>query len=212
MSNKKENESKQENINSEGSSVNDQVSKENQNQPEQDIPEIIAEVEKNVQEQSDLEKETRQASESIDEIKKALNAEKDRYLRLMAEFDNYKKRVSRDYERLVDSANEKLMLEMVDVHDNFDRAVRSSENADAKTLLDGLKLIFGKFESVLVKNGLEVFTAPGDPFDPQLHDALMKTANNTIPEDHVADVFEKGYKLKGKVIKHAKVIVSSGKN
>lgn len=212
MSNKKENESKQENVNSEGSSVNDQVSKENQNQPEQDIPEIIAEVEKNVQEQSDLEKEVRQASESIDEIKKALNAEKDRYLRLMAEFDNYKKRVSRDYERLVDSANEKLMLEMVDVHDNFDRAVRNSENADAKTLLDGLKLIFGKFESVLVKNGLEVFTAPGDPFDPQLHDALMKTKNDTIPEDHVADVFEKGYKLKGKVIKHAKVIVSSGKN
>jgi molecular chaperone GrpE len=140
-----------------------------------------------------------------------VNAEKDRYLRLMAEFDNYKKRISRDYDRLVESANEKLILDLIDVRENFDRAIQSAQtNTDYQGLLDGLKLIYSKFESILEKNGLEVFAAPGDQFDPQIHDALMKSVHPEIPEDHISEVYEKGYKLKGRVIKHAKVIVSSG--
>ena len=74
-----------------------------------------------------------------------------------------------------------------------------------------MKLIFVKFDDVLSKNGLEPFAAQGEPFNPELHDALMKTPSDSVPEDHIAEVFEKGYSLKKKVIRHAKVIVSAGK-
>jgi molecular chaperone GrpE len=150
--------------------------------------------------------------DTLDDLKQQLEAQGDRYLRLMAEFDNFKKRVSRDYERLVESANERLIGELIEIRENFERAVKSGEQCnDAKSVFDGLKLIYTKFDSVLEKNGLESFAAKGEPFNPELHDALMKTPSEEVPEDHIAEVFEKGYSLKKRVIRHAKVIVSAGK-
>lgn len=173
-----------------------------------DAAEKVAEEQK--KEESDKTPQQEQ-NDAVQDLKQQLDSMNDRYLRLMAEFDNYKKRVNRDYERLVESANEKLMLDLVDVRENFDRAIRSGETGNDYTVLfDGIKLIYNKFESVLSKNGLEVFADIGDVFDPQIHDALMKTPHPTIPEDHISDIYEKGYRLKGNVIKHAKVIVSSG--
>jgi molecular chaperone GrpE len=149
--------------------------------------------------------------DTAEDLKQQLEAQSDRYLRLMAEFDNFKKRVSRDYERLVESANERLMAELIDVRENFERAVKSSEQCtDLKSISDGMKLIFTKFDNVLQKNGLTSFGTTGEPFNPQLHDALMKIPNDTIPEDHIVEVFEKGYTLKKQVVRHAKVVVSGG--
>ena len=149
--------------------------------------------------------------DSLEDLKQQLEEQSDRYLRLMAEFDNFKKRVSRDYERLVESANEKLMSELIEVRENFERAIRSDEKCtDPKSIFDGMKLIFAKFNTVLAGNGLESFAAAGEPFDPQLHDALLKVPDAGIPEDHIVEVFEKGYYLKKHVLRHAKVIVSSG--
>jgi molecular chaperone GrpE len=151
------------------------------------------------------------AIREVDDLRKQITDANDRYIRLMAEFDNYKKRTSREYERQVDSANEKIMLEMIDVRENFERAIKSGDaGSDYGALFEGMKLIFNKFDTVLNKNGLEPFAVSGDPFDPQIHDALMNTPKAGVPADHVADVYEKGYKLKSKVIRHAKVIVSSG--
>lgn len=207
MSGKKANEAQPEKNNSTGSTAQDKNAAEKKTVSEQDTDTRNA----SEQKQAAVEQEERKITESIDELKALVNVEKDRYLRLMAEFDNYKKRISRDYDRLVESANEKLILDLVDVRENFDRAIQSAQNnTDYQGLLDGLNLIYSKFKSVLDKNGLEVFAAPGDQFDPQIHDALMKTAHPEIPEDHISEVYEKGYKLKGRVIKHAKVIVSSG--
>jgi molecular chaperone GrpE len=158
--------------------------------------------------------ETQNAEPPIDtaeDLRQQLEAQSDRYLRLMAEFDNFKKRVSRDYERLVDSANEKLMASLIDVRENLERAVKSGDQcADAETMLDGMRLIFTKFNDILFKNGLDTFGAVGELFDPQLHDALMKVPDKTVTEDHIVEIFEKGYTLKKHVIKHAKVVVSSG--
>jgi molecular chaperone GrpE len=160
-----------------------------------------------IPEESSFEKALKEA----DDLKKQIIDSNDRYIRLMAEFDNYKKRTSREYERQVDSANEKIMLEMIDVRENFERAIKSGDaGSDYVALFEGMKLIFNKFDTVLNKNGLEPFAVSGDPFDPQIHDALMNAPKAGVPADHVADVYEKGYKLKSKVIRHAKVIVSSG--
>ena len=151
-------------------------------------------------------------SEPKIDLKQQLDAQADRYLRLMAEFDNFKKRVTRDYERLVESANEKLIRELIDVRENFERALKTGENAaEIKSFYDGMKLIFSKFDTVLSKSGLESFGVAGEVFDPQLHDALMKVPNETVDEDRVVEVFEKGYSLKKRVIRHARVVVSGGK-
>jgi molecular chaperone GrpE len=151
------------------------------------------------------------AAKEVEQLKLQTAEMNDRYIRLMAEFDNYKKRIGREYERQVESANEKLMVEMVDVRENFERAIRSgTTGADESTIFEGMKLIFGKFDSVLSRNGLEPFGVVGDMFDPQIHDALMNIPKEDVPEDHIAEIYERGYKIKSKVIKHAKVIVSTG--
>lgn len=153
------------------------------------------------------------AEEAVEEenLAEQLEAQKQKYLRLMAEFDNYKRRTSRDYERLVASANEKLMLEIIEVRENFDRALSMArEGADLGKFVEGMKLIFAKLNDVLKRNGLTVFTEVGDEFDPELHDAMMKMPDPQVPDGHVAQIYEKGYRLRDRVIKHAKVVVSSG--
>jgi len=155
--------------------------------------------------------EAEPVSEPIEDVKSELNAARDRNLRLMAEFDNYKRRTAKDFQNLIESANEKLILEMVDVRENFERALKAGEaQGESASFYDGMKLIFTQFNEVLSKNGLSVFGEEGEPFDPAIHDALMKSQSALHPEDHIAQVFEHGYRLKDKVIKHARVIVSSG--
>jgi len=179
----------------------------------EDIDTILKEAEQsaNAEAQQQESASAGPASADVEALKREVEAGKDRYLRLMAEFDNYKRRSSRDYERLVDSANEKLILEMVDVRENFDRALKSGEaGGEFAPFFEGMRMIFAKFEEVLNRNGLTVFAEPGEPFDPAVHDALMNTQHAEIPADHIAQVFEHGYRLKDKVVKHARVIVSSG--
>jgi len=153
------------------------------------------------------------AIDPVEDLKQQVEAQNDRFLRLMAEFDNYKKRTSRDIQRIEDLANEKVIADLIEVRENFDRAIRAAGEpaGEGNAFFDGMKLIFSKFDSVLEKNGLEPFGAVGDAFDPQLHDAMMKVPNETVDEDHIVEVFEKGYHLKKRVIRHAKVIVSGGK-
>ncbi len=104
------------------------------------------------------------------------------------------------------------MLELVEVRDNFERAFSSKEwGADYERLLHGIQLIFNRFDQILTRNGLEAFAEPGDEFNPEYHDAMLRQPHDTIPPDHVAAVVEKGYKLKGKVIRHAKVAISEGR-
>lgn len=150
--------------------------------------------------------------EKIEDLEAKVAASNDKYLRLMAEFDNFKRRTAKEYQQLIEQANEKLMKDIIDIRETFERAFKShTEGADLKPFLDGMKLVFSKLDGVLQKHGLEVYSEAGQAFDPQLHDAMMNSAHDHIPEHHIAEVLEKGYKLRGKVIKHSRVIVSSGK-
>ena len=151
------------------------------------------------------------ADDEVAALRQEVEAGKDKYLRLMAEFDNYKRRSSKEYERLISAANEKLILEMVEVRENFERALKSGgTGGEFAPFYDGMKLIFSKYDEVLTRHGLTPFAAAGEPFDPMIHDALMKAPNAQIPADCVSEVFERGYRLNDKVIKHARVVVSSG--
>jgi molecular chaperone GrpE len=156
--------------------------------------------------------ENQKYKETIEQLKSQVDAANDKYLRLMAEFDNYKRRTLKENQQIVEQANEKLIKDIIDVRENFERAFKAhKEGADHKPFMDGMKMIFTKLDNVLHRHGLEVYCEAGQEFDPQLHDAMMKTAHDKIPEHHISEVVEKGYRLKGKVIKHSKVIVSSGK-
>ena len=177
-------------------------------QKETDKEEEIKKEEAAVEKEETAEEEIK---DPIEALKEELERQKDKYIRLMAEFDNYKRRTSKEYERLVESANERLMLDIIDVRESFERALKmTGENEGYITFLEGMKLIFTKLDENLKKNGLEVFTEVGDEFDPEIHDAMMKTPHDEIQEDHIIEIYEKGYKLKNHVIKHAKVIVSAG--
>jgi molecular chaperone GrpE len=147
-------------------------------------------------------------NKKIDDLSCQLNAANDKYLRLMAEFDNFKRRSYKEYEHMVEVANEKLMKDFIEVRENFERAFKS--NTEGKQFLDGMKLIFVKLNTVLQKHGLETYGEINQKFDPQLHDALMRMPHENIEEGQIVEVHERGYKLKGNIIKHAKVVVSSG--
>lgn len=162
---------------------------------------------------ADQENEAAQPPQDFLETLKSENvALQDKFLRLMAEFDNYKRRTAKDYERLVASANERLMVDLIEVRENFERAMRVSDEAKStnNAFYEGLLLIFSKFEAALKKHGLTVFAQAGEKFDPQIHDALMRMHSETIPEGDIMDVYEKGYRLNNLVIRHARVIVSGG--
>lgn len=158
--------------------------------------------------------QTESASETseIDSIKAELIAAQDRNLRLMAEFDNFRRRTAKEQLDLIETANAKLLEKLSEVLDNFERAFAAENKAnDLEAFEKGMQLIHTQFAKTLTDAGLEQIDPVGQEFDPNCQEALMQQPSEDIPEGHVVTVFQKGYRLKGKILKTAKVIVSSGK-
>ena len=154
-----------------------------------------------------------ESTESAEEVLKAeLAAANDRNLRLMAEFDNFRRRTAKEQLELIETANGKLLEKLSEVQDNFERAFASENKAkDLEAFEKGMQMIYNQFAKILTEAGLEQIDPTGAEFDPNCHEALMQQPSETVPEGHVVTVFQKGYKLKNKILKTAKVIVSSGK-
>lgn len=153
-----------------------------------------------------------QAPSAEDSLKAELAAANDRNLRLMAEFDNFRRRSAREQLEIIETANGKLLEKLSEVLDNFERAFAAENKAkDLDTFEKGMQMIHDQFAKVLTDAGLEQIDPTGAEFDPNCHEALMQQPSEDIPENHVVTVFMKGYKLKNKILKPAKVIVSSGK-
>lgn len=152
------------------------------------------------------------APDTTEILKQQLAEANDRNLRLMAEFDNFRRRSAKEQLELIEVANGKLLEKLSEVQDNFERAFASENKAkDLDAFEKGMQMIYNQFAKVLTDAGLEQIDPTGKEFDPNLHEALMQQPSDTIPEGHVVTVFQKGYKLKNKILKTAKVIVSSGK-
>ena len=154
-----------------------------------------------------------ESTESAEDVLKAeLAAANDRNLRLMAEFDNFRRRSAKEQLELIETANGKLLEKLSEVQDNFERAFASENKAqDLEAFEKGMQMIYNQFAKILTDAGLEQIDPTGAEFDPNMHEALMQQPSETVPEGHVVTVFQKGYKLKNKILKTAKVIVSSGK-
>ncbi len=137
---------------------------------------------------------------------------KDKHLRLYAEFENFRRRSAKESFELVATANSKLLSKLTTVLDNFNLAFDPKHKTEKlEDFEKGIRLIYSKFKEILEEEGLEEIDAVGHEFDPNLHEALMQRPDEKWEENKVIDVLQKGYKLKSKIIKHAKVIVSTGK-
>jgi len=153
-----------------------------------------------------------EAADPTEALKAELAAANDRNLRLMAEFDNFRRRSAKEQLELIETANGKLLEKLSEVQDNFERAFASENKAkDLEAFEKGMQMIYNQFAKILTDAGLEQIDPTGAEFDPNCHEALMQQPSETVPEGHVVTVFQKGYKLKNKILKTAKVIVSSGK-
>ena len=158
----------------------------------------------------DKEKSKWQEKEAEIERLKAEKAElNDRFLRLFSEFDNYKKRVSKEKLDLIATASEKVIVSLLPIIDDFERAIAANEKVeDINTIKEGFNLIYNKLIQMMKRFDVEEIQAKGEEFNTDFHEAVTHfPAQNEEDKGKVIDVTEKGYKLKDKVIRYAKVVV-----
>lgn len=159
--------------------------------------------------------ETNSATEELKdqaELKKAqdeLTEAKDKYLRLYSEFENFRRRTAKEKLEMIQSANEKLVIEFLPIIDDFERAEKAFKGSESKEM-EGFLLIYTKFKKILDTAGIRIMDAQGKAFDPDLHEAITQVpAPNDKSKGKVIEVVEQGYLLNDKVIRFAKVVVGS---
>lgn len=151
--------------------------------------------------------ETEEAEEQASQQKEEDEALNTKYLRLMADFQNYKRRTEKEKGDIYAYANEKIVTELLTVMDNFERALMH-ESAD-ESFAEGMRMIFKQLTGVLEKAGLEEINALGEDFDPNFHNAVMMEDNADYESGKVTEVMQKGYLLNKKVIRPSMVKVNN---
>ena len=152
--------------------------------------------------EEELEKELEKAQEEIEE-------QKDKYLRLSAEFDNYRKRTMKEKAELILNGGEKSLSSILPVVDDFERAIKTMETAtDVNAVKEGVELIYNKFMAVLAQNGVKVIETKDQPLDTDYHEAIaVIPAPSEAQKGKILDYVQTGYTLNDKVLRHAKVVV-----
>ena len=163
---------------------------------------------KNTEQQSQTE-ENQEVARDEPTAEELIQQEKDKYLRLFAEFENYKKRTTRERIELFKTASQELMTSLLPIMDDFDRGLTEIKKAKDKELLKGMQLISDKLKSTLQSKGLsEIKVKQGDAFDSEIHDAITQIpAPSDKLKGKIIDAVEKGYKLGDKIIRHPKVVI-----
>ncbi|WP_457552667.1 nucleotide exchange factor GrpE [Desulfobacula sp.] len=147
--------------------------------------------------------------EELKDLKEQLTSEKDRVLRLSAEFENYKKRKQRESDDFKKFANETVFRQLLTVVDNLERAIFSTkENLDEEGLLEGVKLTYKEILKFLETFNVKLVEAENQPFDPNFHQAVTQAETDEFPENTVTTVLQKGYLLHDRLIRPAMVVVS----
>ena len=157
------------------------------------------------------EKSGSDSNEQVAELQAAVQELKDKHLRLLAEFDNYKKRTMRERLELMNSASKDVLVSLLPVLDDFDRAKKSADDPNnAEVFSDGVSLVYNRLHNILQNMGLKAITSNGETFDVELHEAITEIP---VPDENkkgkVIDTLEKGYTLNDKIIRHAKVVVGN---
>ena len=149
------------------------------------------------------------SEQKLEELNEELDEQKNKYLRLFADFDNYKKRTAKERLDLLNTAGKDIMLSIIPTLDDLERALQSAENAtDVDAVIEGFSLVKNKMFATLTQKGLKAMESKGEEFNPDVHEALTKIPAPTKDlKGKVVDVIEKGYTLNSKIIRYAKVVV-----
>ncbi len=146
--------------------------------------------------------------EQLEEKNQEIKELEDKYLRLFAEFENYKKRVRKEKEDLIATASENVLNAILPVLDDFDRAKKLSDDENSpEHFTEGVELVYDKLFSILKNKGLEKMDSLGKDFDPELHEAVAEVPVEEDKKGMIIDVIENGYTLNGKIIRYPKVVV-----
>jgi len=180
---------------------------------EEAVAEETVQTEETNQEEMPAEEKTveEQLADMLAEAQQMVNEEKDRYLRLAAEFDNYRKRTLKEKADLIKNGAEKTLTAILPVLDDFERALKNIEatNDETKALKEGVELIFTKFNKVLGQEGLQKIETEGKDFDVDFHEAIaLIPAPSEDLKGKILDCVQTGYMLNEKVIRHSKVAVA----
>lgn len=153
--------------------------------------------------------EEEKLAQELEKANEQINEEKDKYLRLSAEFDNYRKRTIKEKAELILTGSEKSISSILPIVDDFERALKNMETAtDVAAVKEGVELIYHKFISVLLQNGVKMIETKEKPLDTDYHEAIaVIPAPNEELKGKILDCVQTGYMLNGKVIRHAKVVV-----
>ncbi|MCD4713760.1 MAG: nucleotide exchange factor GrpE [Clostridiales bacterium] len=180
----------------------DEILKKKNTKEEQEVLETVEKDELEQAPENEINKEI-ELQETIDQLN-------DKYLRLNAEYQNYRKRVEKEKADIFKYGTEKLFIELLPIMDNFERALSSqnTEKMDQK-ILDGIVMIKKSFESFFDKNGVKKIEALGQPFDPVMHHAVMTESVEDSESEHVVEVLQDGYLMNDKVIRTSMVKVSN---
>ena len=193
------------------------VSDENREQREEDTVEISSSAMEAKEKTKDSKtKDSHKSSMSkkdlnkkLGEVEKEKNEFSDRLLRTMAEFDNYRKRVAREKEDLIKYGNEKFAFDILSVMDNFERSLEQARKSqEVEPVIEGIEMIRKQFVSALEKFHVKPFESVGEPFDPERHEAMAQQEHDEYEENTVIEEYQKGYFLKEKLLRPARVIVS----
>ena len=172
------------------------MAKKNKEKQEQPMEEVVGEAVEEVTE-----------APEVNPFEEKYNAERDAHLRLAAEYDNYRKRTAKEKEASYGNGKADAVAKMLPVYDNLERALNQpTEDAAYKK---GVELTMNELVKILTGLGVEIFGAPGDTFDPNLHNAVMHTEDESLPENTIAQVFQKGFKIGEKVVRFAMVQVAN---
>ena len=175
-------------------------------------PEIVSEVsidENGTEEEDDLVEldPVKILEKDLLDVKNELTEQKDKFVRLQAETDNFRKRLSREKEEFSQYANERLFKELLPIFDNFERALEDPSN-DIKSLKEGLAMILKQFSSFLQKEKVVPVEAIGKKFDPMIHEVLTSEESSENEENTIISQFVKGYTINNRVIRPSQVVIS----
>lgn len=196
--------------NTDENSTQDNLKKNQIDSEEDKLLNQVQEERKNEEKGAEEKNEMEKLQNDIAQLQEEINQWKDKFLRKMAEFDNYKKRIEQDQIQLVKYANEKLIKDLLDVVDDFERTlIFSKEELKNNSIHQGVEMIYNKLMKILSDYGLKKIEALNQPFDFNYHEALLQVPKDGVEPMTVVEEVQKGYMLNDKVIRHTKVIVSS---
>ncbi len=173
---------------------------------------VKTEKKKKTETKKKISKREEQLEKNIEELTLQISELEDKHVRLKAEFDNFRKRKEKEILNLYQYEGEEVIKKMISIVDDLDRMRDSVEHPEHKdsseSIQEGMELIQQKIHKLFVERNIVPFCEPGDILDSELHDALMVRNEDGKKENEILEVFEKGYKYKDKIIRHAKVVVN----